>query len=324
MSHHLGLAYPPTTSGLLSSSYLGFHFTSMAAPNTFSTTVHPFPSPTAHACAYEVGPRNAANALVFIGGLGDGPHTVPYPRAIAERLEANQELSYSVFELRLKSSFGGFGYSRLVDDVADISALVKYLRTIGKERIILMGHSTGSQDCMEYTASIHNAPPVEGFILQGPVFDGDAIAMSMDESALQASIKFAEQCISSGKGLECMPRELLPVFFRETPITAHRWYALCAPDGEDNYFSPNLPDEVASQYWNRVDKPLLILHSGSDEFVPETVDKAGLVERWRAMCAPGIVSELSGTIPEAGHRVEEADAENFLCNTVEQFLRTIA
>lgn len=117
----------------------------MASPNTFTTTVHPFPSPTSHACAYEIGPRNAINSLVFIGGLGDGPHTVPYPRAIAKRLEEDPGLGYSVFEFRLKSSFAAFGFSRLVDDVADIAALVKYLRSIGKERVVLMGHSTGSQ-----------------------------------------------------------------------------------------------------------------------------------------------------------------------------------
>jgi pimeloyl-ACP methyl ester carboxylesterase len=117
----------------------------MAPLTTFTTTVHPFPSPTSHACAYESGRPDAKNALVFIGGLGDGPHTVPYPRAIAKRLDAEPSLSYSVFEFRLKSSFTGFGFARLVDDVADISALVRYLRSIGKERIVLMGHSTGSQ-----------------------------------------------------------------------------------------------------------------------------------------------------------------------------------
>lgn len=117
----------------------------MSPPNTFTTTVHPFPSPTSHACAYEIGPQNAKNSLVFIGGLGDGPHTVPYPRRIAKQLEENPSLSYSVFEFRLKSSFSAFGFARLVDDVADMAALVKYLRSLGKERIVLMGHSTGCQ-----------------------------------------------------------------------------------------------------------------------------------------------------------------------------------
>lgn len=114
-------------------------------PRPFAATVHPFPSPTSNACAYEIGSPNAKNSLVFIGGLGDGPHTVPYPRAIAKRLGEDPSLSYSVFEFRLKSSFSAFGFARLVDDVADITALVKYLRSIGKERVVLMGHSTGCQ-----------------------------------------------------------------------------------------------------------------------------------------------------------------------------------
>lgn len=79
------------------------------------------------------------------GGLGDGPHTVPYPRAIADALIGHPDVSFSVFEFRLSSSFDGFGFLRLADDVADMSAFVKYLRSIGKERVVLMGHSTGTQ-----------------------------------------------------------------------------------------------------------------------------------------------------------------------------------
>ncbi|KAI3337099.1 dolichol-phosphate mannosyltransferase [Xylariaceae sp. AK1471] len=295
----------------------------MSPPNTFTTTVHPFPSPTSHACAYESGCQSARNALVFIGGLGDGPHTVPYPRAIAKRLVEEPSLSYSVFEFRLKSSFSGFGFARLVDDVADISALVKYLRRIGKEQVVLMGHSTGSQDCMEYTAPVHNAPPVDGYILQAPACDADAFALEMGQDQLEESIKAAKKLIDDGKGHERMTLTKLPEFMRDTPISAWRWYALGAPDGEDNYFSPKLTDEVAASYWKRVDKPLLILHSGNDEFIPKSVDKEGLVNHWRKLCERGIASELSGTIPGAGHRVEEAEAEKWLCDTVTKFLQNI-
>lgn len=119
----------------------------MTPTETFTTTVHPFDSPTSNACAYEIGLHDSNNALVFIGGLGDGPHTVPYPRAIAKRLEAEIDLGYSVFEFRLTSSFNGFGFASLANDVADISALVEYLRSIGKGRVVLLGHSTGSQVC---------------------------------------------------------------------------------------------------------------------------------------------------------------------------------
>ncbi|KAI0191270.1 dolichol-phosphate mannosyltransferase [Xylaria flabelliformis] len=293
------------------------------SPNTFTATVHPFPSPTSNACAYEIGLQNGKDALIFIGGLGDGPHTVPYPRAIAKRLEKDASLSYSVFEFRLKSSFSAFGFARLIDDVADIAALVKYLRSIGKQRIVLMGHSTGCQDCLEFAAPAHNAPPVDGYILQGPVCDRDAMALGIGYAQLEESIAAAKQLIDAGRAHERMPATLLPNFMQDTPISAWRWYALVATDGEDNYFSPELTDDKAASYWTRIDKPLLILHSGNDEHVPNSLDKETLVKHWRGLCKPGIASELSGIIPGANHRVEEPDAEEWLCNTVTEFLRGI-
>ena len=111
----------------------------------FTVTAHPYPSPTRHSTAYETGLPNAQNALVFIGGLGDGPHTVPYVRSISDKLKNSPELSFSVFELRMASSFSGFGFSTLKRDVLEIAALVRYLRSLGKDKIFLMGHSTGCQ-----------------------------------------------------------------------------------------------------------------------------------------------------------------------------------
>lgn len=75
----------------------------------------------------------------------DGPHTVPYVRKLAAELESTSGLSYSVFEVRIRSSFSGFGWGSLSEDVEDISAAVKYLRGIGKENVVVMGHSTGCQ-----------------------------------------------------------------------------------------------------------------------------------------------------------------------------------
>jgi hypothetical protein len=111
-----------------------------------------------HACIYELLPRNIpsapstsssakkpTNALVFVGGLFDGPHTVPYIRAVAERMH-EQLPDWSIFEVRLNSSFGQWGSSSLREDVREIGEVVKYLRErLGRERVVLMGHSTGSQ-----------------------------------------------------------------------------------------------------------------------------------------------------------------------------------
>lgn len=93
--------------------------------------------------------------------------------------------------------------------------------------------------------------------------------------------------------------------------------------GEDNYFSPELSDDIAGAFWQRIDKPTLILHSAEDEFVSKSVDKDALVKHWTTLCRPGIASRLSGTIPGGGHRVEESDAEKWLAETVVRFLQII-
>lgn len=85
------------------------------------------------------------NAIVFINGLGGGPHGIPYVKRLAERLQAVPKLSYSVFEFRMNSSFRGYGTSSLREDAENIASLVKYLRELGRQKIILLGHSTGCQ-----------------------------------------------------------------------------------------------------------------------------------------------------------------------------------
>ena len=118
------------------------------ADRSFPVTVHPYPAGKHRTgYAYELGthPTPTRNALVFIGGLGDGPHTVEYIRTVAKKLSDAPRLGYSVFETRLSSAFAGYGFSSLAKDVKELSALVAYLRSLGKEKIVFSGHSTGCQ-----------------------------------------------------------------------------------------------------------------------------------------------------------------------------------
>ncbi|KAK6866154.1 hypothetical protein PG995_002682 [Apiospora arundinis] len=299
----------------------------MASYKTFSTIVHPYPpkeSPNRNACAYETGLPSARNAFVFIGGLGDGPHTVPYARAIARQLEQHSELSYSVFEVKTRSSFNGYRFSCLANDVADISELVRYLRGIGKEKIVLMGHSTGCQDLMEYAAT--SSDPVDGYILQAPVSDREGSLVGKgaeEEKKLDEIISIAKYMISSGKGDHPMSHDHLSEGY-DRPMSARRFYALHAKDGDDNYFGSDLSKEAASAFWKKIDKPLLILHSAEDRYIDPSVDKKAQIEGWKALCIPGIVSDLSGVIPGAGHSVRQPEGEEWLVNTVVKFLTSTA
>lgn len=215
------------------------------ATTPFSVTVHPYPSKVKHACAYELGSSQARNALIFVGGLGDGPHTVPYIRTVAAKIEADTGLSYSVFEIRIRSSFCGFGWNNLVKDVQDISSLVKYLRGIGKEKVVLMGHSTGSQvranhsvvrrhtitdhiqDCIEYTDyEKHQNEHIDGFILQGSVSDREGFAVDLGKDEADRMVRLATEMINDGRKDDAVPKSQLPRPFFPWPVTAYRLHSL--------------------------------------------------------------------------------------------------
>lgn len=114
----------------------------MSPPTPYQVTVHPFTAPTGSLSAYERGPSSSQNALIFIGGLTSGPQTTDLD-FLANMLEQNPSLGYSLWEFRMRSSFSGFGFSSLSNDADDASALVTYLRHLGKKKIVLMGASTG-------------------------------------------------------------------------------------------------------------------------------------------------------------------------------------
>lgn len=90
--------------------------------------------------------------------------------------------------------------------------------------------------------------------------------------------------------------------------------------GADDYFSSDLDDETVAGFWGRFSKPVLVLHSEKDEFVPPRVDQAALNRKYQA--ASPFVSPLSGLIPGTGHTVLQEEAREWLAKRVIEFLRT--
>lgn len=77
---------------------------------------------------------------------------------------------------------------------------------------------------MEYTRySKYNNEPVDGFILQGPISDREALTMAMPDP--QPSLDVAAKMIADGKADEIMPKEQMPSFL-DSPISAYRFQSL--------------------------------------------------------------------------------------------------
>ncbi|KAF1953595.1 DUF1749-domain-containing protein [Byssothecium circinans] len=292
------------------------------SPSPFAVTVHPFASPTPFSCAYERGSPTFKNALVFIGGLTSGPHTTDALHIIFKFLTSS-ELNYSLWEFRMRSSYTGFGHSSLANDAEDISALVTYLRGIGKQRIVLLGMSTGCQGIMEYanTEKYTSHHGVDAYILTSPVSDRETASMLMPPNFLSQTLQHAESMIADGNKDEIMPKHLIPPIFT-SPISAYRWHSLISRDGDDDYFSSDLSDSTLATTFGRLGKPTLITMSQEDEMVPETVDKEALLGRWKSAAGEGVVSGLSGVNPGPGadHAVSGAEAREWWAEKVVEFL----
>lgn len=225
------------------------------------------------------------NTLIWIGGLFDTYLSVSYPLAIAQSLNP----TWSVVLASLDSAGKGWAASSISRDADDIAKIVAYFKTQRPGgKIVIMGHSTGSQDCMEYIVGKNAAkrPAIDGVILQAPVSDRESLEKSLPEAFMNEANQLALQMCRDGKDKDYLPNRLTRPAFGRVGVTAKRWVDVASPapnhDGADDYFSSDLSDERLKNTFGKLPPttPLLILYGGSDESVPDDVDKRRLVQRW--------------------------------------------
>lgn len=191
-------------------------------------------------------------------------------------------------------------------------------------KIVLMGHSTGCQDVMEYLTGKGHASrePIDGGIIQAPVSDREAILLDPREAAsYEKNCKLAQAMIDAGDGDQILPVKVFPC-----PVSAKRWLSLASPnhDGDDDYFSSDLADERLIRSFGALPtkSPLCILYSGADEYVPPRIDKEALVKRWIEIVKKGegvVDEENSGVIEGASHNLEK-DPEDVVQGLVKRVL----
>jgi hypothetical protein len=250
---------------------------------------------------------------------------VSYTSDIADILPETWNLA----QLHLNSSYKMWGFSSLQQDVEEISKCVNYFRTIKSGKIILMGHSTGCQDVMEYiTGKGHeNRAVIDGAIMQAPVSDRSAMMMDIKPEVYRKSCITAQQMVERGDGDEILPFKITNRYFT-VPVTAKRWLSLASPnhDGDDDYFSADLTDEQLMKTFGKLpaNVPMCILLSEQDEYVPVGVDANALWRRWLkvAKSTNACIDETSsGYINGASHTVSSPDAVGYLITGVLMFLK---
>lgn len=280
--------------------------------------------------AFEFAPQGNKKVVVFVAGLMDGLMTVPYLPHLAIALS---KVGYSLIQIEITSSHIGWGTGSLSRDSNEIAQLVNYLRSeIGgaREIIGLMGHSTGCQNTIHYLTrqprnDTKKFSPIDFGILQAPVSDRFAAAQNMSEEEMEESLEVARKMIQEKRHKEIMPSKYTNRFFG-VPINAYRWNSLMAIRGDDDFFSPDLDQTDFDSTFGKLDKPLLVLYSGADEFVAKEIDKEELMQRWKTSAGSNW-SPHSKVVKGALHNIgpgSTPDAEQDAIDSVIMFIRDLS
>ena len=262
----------------------------------------------------------AENTVIFLGGLFDGLLTVPYVVPLVAALPAQWVLVEPV----LSSNYRQWGISSLDDDVAELELLVGFFRQIRPNgRVVLLGHSTGSQMVMHYLlsegkeGSKARRPKIDGGIMQAGISDREAMGSLVAQTDIDRACDVAQQYVKEGRAGHVLPFEITDPIFVNHPMTASRWLSIASPGpdhmGEDDYFSSDFSDERLQTTFGQLGKAgtrLSWLYGQRDQYVPETIDKQKLVSRWHHYAELGgaSVDESSGLVEGATHTLKEGGA----------------
>ncbi|KAJ6114385.1 DUF1749-domain-containing protein [Penicillium sp. IBT 16267x] len=271
---------------------------------------------------YTTAAARKPHSLLFVGGLGDGLATTSY---MADLAKALQPTEWSLFTLNLTSSYQSWGLGHLDRDTNEIAQCIHYIKDyktekFGEGKIVMMGHSTGSQCVMHYLyrpnphlsvpafdAGLEHTDrlPLDGAIMQAPVSDREAVQLCIEHGFGSNSPdqmrkicdkmeSIAKEALKSNSTYDTMlPLELTSAIYpSNTPISCRRFLSLYSPEsphipGEDDLFSADLSDEQLAATFGLIQQQgllrnrLMVLYSGADQAIPGWVDKEKNLARWK-------------------------------------------
>ncbi|CAN3371409.1 hypothetical protein DIURU_005119 [Diutina rugosa] len=276
---------------------------------------------TSFLTAFEYGTNQAPNVIVWVGGLGDGLGSLPYLAPLSQSLPE----SWSVIQPLIKSSYQGWAQSSLEQDLKDLKRLVHYLKhEENRSKVVLAGHSTGSQDVLAYLINADADEPIDGGILQGGVSDVEAMASfaELTHTDLQNLVKEVESTYPNLSTKEVLPPKFTKIAF-STPISSARFVSIAKERGTEDFFSTYLTAEDHAKTFGKVKKPLLVLYGEQDEYVDEKIDKNQVLGQFQQATDPQYWSPLSHVVPGASHKVESESAQKDLIDTVIKFVKKL-
>jgi alpha-beta hydrolase superfamily lysophospholipase len=218
------------------------------------------------------GSKKAKIIYIFLHGLGGGL----FSRIELIEKMAGDKIAVMVFNNRgqglinrfkkinqrraggFDSAIFGSSYELFSDCIDDIKGAIRAALDNGYKKIILVGHSTGSNKVAYYLSKSFK-DNVLGGILLAPMSDYAAIKKEVPAYKLRKAKKEAEKLVFQGK-----EQELLSPKSWTHLISAQRFLSLFTPESKEEIFSYASTNK--SPILRRIKKPILIVLAGKDEY----------------------------------------------------------
>lgn len=192
----------------------------------------------------------------------------------------------------------GAGVETFKDSVHDIDAGVAFLHTQGFSKVIVVGHSTGSNKVCYYAATQNN-PRVTGFVLAGPV--SDLNTPGVDLAKITKNIQKMKTYIKKGKG------DALLEGVYDLPLTPKRYVSLLRDEDMFDYFTGG---KKLKTFLSKIHKPLMIVLGAKDEYLNKPArnalkafDRFTVSPRYKSVVVRGGLHSFNGKERQFVHEV---------------------
>lgn len=161
---------------------------------------------------------------------------------------------------------GGSCFEIFEESAHDIRGAIEYLKTVGKNRFILEGHSLGCTKVVNFILN-EDVAGVERVILLAPT---DMAGWANTDPKNQEYLAKAKQLVSEGKGEELVASQC---WLDNTPISAQTYPTICETGSSADIYG----ERESGALLGRIELPLLIPY-GTEDIGITRID--GTMDKW--------------------------------------------
>ena len=148
---------------------------------------------------------------------------------------------------------GGSCFELFDESIHDIQGAIDYLKTLGKTKFILEGHSLGCTKVVNFMLT-QPTDDIEKVILLAPT---DMTGWANTEPKHQEYLKRAKQLLAEGKGKELVGAQC---WMDKTPLSAQTYPTICEAGSSADIYG----EREGGVLLGKVEKPMLIVYGDED------------------------------------------------------------